>query len=716
MIHPSGTRIIGLLIALAVGCGTPSNASAQTPELGISDARVEEGSAGLSTLTFHVSLSPPSPGIVSVNYVAIDGSARFADGDYIPAVGIITFGALEDDARIDVTVLGDTRLEANETMRILLSTPQGATLADSEAIGTIENDERTTFRLHEAGFTPYLAGTLSPAWGDPDGDGWLDLPLYKGHPSAAFSEMPGFRNHLADGNYHGGAWCDYDRNGRLDLVILPYEWEGGVTSTLLLRNDGNETFTDVTASALGAVVQGFGETPTWADFDGDGWPDLFCPYYSHVAPFQSFLYRNNGDGTFQERSVAAGVDMPGIAAELRPEGAHAADWNGDGAIDLYCASHFFINDGAGNFTDVREAVGLPITFDEGSSFADVDNDGDLDLYVRAPESPRLFRTDGAFFTEVTESAGLEAMSFYWGDNWVDVDNDGDLDLILFTLGAPAQLLLNNGEGVLVRDLSFEELNLQSALTAWADVDHDGDLDFVVGAFDKVLYLNNLVETYPDDADLRLRVRVLDDLGCESVHGSTVKLHALDDSSHPIQTRVVDGGSAYLSQNEYTVQFGGLTNGRFALEVIYPSTAAGPVVVDSLTNPLLGPFSVATLAGRQVTIYRDGRVEFPSQVVSVSDGPAAAPASLLGRPFPSPAWTQVAFVCEGSVAASAELTIHDVLGRRVKSIELKTSPGGNHTVLWDLTDERGAQVPDGVYFSRLSLDGRPAGQRRVVVMR
>src|SRR6185436_734713 len=97
-------------------------------------------------------------------------------------------------------------------------------------------------------------------WGDCNGDGDPDLPLFFGGPGVAFSEMPGFRTQLANGNYHGASWCDYDRDGDLDLVILGYylgAWDSRAlpsaqppTPDLVLQNQGNGTFVNV-ASALG---------------------------------------------------------------------------------------------------------------------------------------------------------------------------------------------------------------------------------------------------------------------------------------------------------------------------------------------------------------------------------------------------------------------------------------------------------------------------------
>ena len=206
------------------------------------------------------------------------------------------------------------------------------------------------------GFLPNGSNTtsLAPAWGDYDGDGNPDLPLYRNDGNGRFTEIPGFLDLLAGGNYHGVSWCDFDRDGDLDASILSYV----VTNpdhSLLLRNDGPAGFVDV-APVLGMDVSGNGETPVWGDFDADGWPDLFTPYYGHVPPYRSFLYHNLGNGTFADVTAAAG-----IVVDNTPESAHIADYDDDGDLDLYCAAKLFQNDGTGVFADVRAQVGLPLS-------------------------------------------------------------------------------------------------------------------------------------------------------------------------------------------------------------------------------------------------------------------------------------------------------------------------------------------------------------------
>jgi len=673
-----------------------------------------EGNSGTSQMTFVVTLSTPSDGLVSVHYTTVDLTVRVANLDYEPAAGTINFVFGQSQANVSITIVGDTKLEANETFMLKLLNPQNGTIIDGTGMGYILNDDRTSFTLAHPGFTEYLAGNLAPAWGDYNGDGWLDLPLYEGYQGPVFGEIEGFRALLADGNYHGGSWCDYDRDHHLDLALLPYEPPGpGATEALLLHNMGDGSFINV-APSLGMNVQGNGETPVWGDFDADGWPDLFTPYYSHVAPFRSFLFKNNGNGTFTERAVAAGVDLPGLPIWMRPEGAQGVDWNGDGALDLYCASHLFINDGHGNFHDVREAVGLPILLDEGAQFVDYDNDGDLDFYIRDEDSPHLYRNDNGQFTEVTTECGLVPIPFLWGDNWADVDNDGDLDLIQNVAGGPARLMLNRGDGTFERDTTFESFNISSALTAWGDVDADGDQDFVVGQQEKYLFLNRL-ETKLRDGDLQLQVRVLDERGCESVHGATVRLIHLTDGTGAVETRIVDGGSGYLTQNQYAVSFGGIWEGRYALSITYPSLPGAKVVVDSLVNPLL-VFNRQSLLGRRIDVYRDGRVELTDPPSTGVELPGLGAGAQLGGPRPAPASDVVTFAIELSKPQTIALGFYDLLGRRVRRLEPERMNIGPHSLRWDLADDQGAPVPDGVYFCRLWVDGQPAGGQRLVVAR
>jgi hypothetical protein len=703
--------VILLVAQAALAAVRPSSADA-LPLLSIDDAHAKEGDSGTRTITFKVRLNPPVAATVDVQYSTEDGTATVADDDYDPASGTIEFAPGADVQTIYVTLHGDTKIEGNEYFRVRLGAPVNAAIGDGEAIATIVNDDGTVFVPVNTHANPYFSGTLPNAWGDYDGDGVPDLPLYHLQPVGVLNEIPGFRDLLDNGNYHGIAWCDFDRDGDLDLVLLGYSGvEGGTpTASRLLRNDGGDAFVDV-APLSGIDVIGSGETPVWADVDGDGWPDLFTPYYSHIFPFQSFLYHNNRDGTFTDIAAQAGVSLPELPVGLRPEGAQAADWNDDGHIDLYCASHLFLNDGTGHFTDVRADVGLPVLFDEGAALVDIDSDGDLDLFLRALDGPRLFRNDAGHFTEVTAQAGLTPLPLLWGDSWADVDGDGDLDLLLQSGDTSTILMLNQGDGTFERDTTWDELHAHADLSAWADIDQDGDVDLVLGAGAARNLYRNRLETRPGFAGSHLAVRVLDAEGHQTMYGATVRLREIGGPPGTTQTRVVDGGSGYLSQNEYDVHFGGLGRGRYALEVVCPSPAGQRVVIDSLSNPLLGSLEPATMAEDHVTVRTNGSVQLWGAQAVAGVAPGSSEAVGLGSPYPMPARVAMTIPVAAHGPGNIALTILDLGGRRVRRLDLPAAGGAR----WDLRDERRLRVPAGLYFCRLTVDGREAGTRRLVVL-
>ena len=698
----------------------PAVRAQEPPTLSIDDARIKEGPPGARELDFTVRLSDPVGYQVAVRVATEDGTATAAGGDYLPIDMSFVFepGAVSDTVAVGVT--GDDVIEGNEWFRVRLLEPQGAALADSEAFGIILNDDRTQFVRVVDAVPQYTYGTLPNAWGDYDNDGYPDLPLYQSLGNGRLAEIPGFRALLDRGNYHGPAWCDYDRDGDLDLVLLGYadKEEGGFpTPTRLLRNDGPEGFVDV-ARLSGMDVVGNGETPSWADFDGDGWPDLFTPYYSHVYPYQSFLYHNTGDGLFIERAAAAGVSLPGLPVGLRPEGAQAADWDDDGHVDLYCAHHLFIHDGTGNFTDVREAVGLPILFDEGAALVDYDNDGDLDLYLRSTVGPRLFNNRSGHFEEVTAAAGLPPVALLWGDSWADAEGDGDLDLLLIPPSDHARLFLNQGDGTFERDSLFDQLQVPGELASWGDCDNDGDMDFVVGAgYTRQVYLSLAAQLLPA-SQRPLRVHVLDERGCQTAYGATVRLTQIGGPPGSVQTRVVDGGSGYLGQNDYRIYFGGVGSGSYSLQVVYPSPAGTRIVIDSTADVLLGPIQPGVTGDHAYAVYRDGHAAIEAvPILGVGYGGRGIPAlGVLGSPVPNPARAAVTVPFGMRGAGRAAGTIVDVHGRRVRSIDLGQVPPGGSSIRWDLEDDRGSVVPDGVYFLRLTVDGRAAGARKILVVR
>ena len=247
----------------------------------------------------------------------------------------------------------------------------------------------------------------------------------------------------------GVAVLDFDRDGFEDLFVAD-----GVRS-ILYRNDGRGRFTDVTerAGLLGPDGKGVAATGVAAgDVDGDGFPDLFVT--DAFGPAR--LFRNRGDGTFEEITERSGISITG---QMRS--AAFADVDGDGDLDLFVCvtgdyypqmpdppfdandakpNRLYLNDGHGHFTDATNAWGLGKTsrWSLSSLFADYDGDGRTDLLVTNDFGLKnLYRNEGGkTFRDVTDAAGVEVRAYGMSGAWADFDGDGRLDL--YTTGTDTQ--------------------------------------------------------------------------------------------------------------------------------------------------------------------------------------------------------------------------------------------------------------------------------------
>ena len=386
---------------------------------------------------------------------------------------------------------------------------------------------------------------------DFDDDGLLDVYLVQsgpvpGAPEAATSADPAanrpgnrlFRN-LGDGTFEdvtdaagvgdtgygaGATAADVDRDGLVDLYVM------NVGPNRLYRNLGHGGFEDATERA------GVGD-PAWSagsvffDYDGDLDLDLFVANYvvwsadrerpclgpnglrnycnpAEYPPSPDTLYRNDGDGRFTDVSEAAGIHQvagPGL-------GVVAADFDGDGLVDLYVANdqavnHLWLNRGDGTFRE--DALPRGAALNElgqpeagmGIAVGDPDGDGDLDLFLThlSGETNTFYRNEGGgFFVDATDEARLGGVSQPYtgfGTSWFDYDGDGVLDLFIangkvtpgddaaFDYREPNQLLrgLPSGRYEDVSDRAGAALELLevSRGAAFGDLDNDGDVDIVL---------------------------------------------------------------------------------------------------------------------------------------------------------------------------------------------------------------------------------------------
>ena len=331
---------------------------------------------------------------------------------------------------------------------------------------------------------------------DPN-DPALTIPLQgfgrKSRPGG-FMDVAGDRGISDEGAGFGAAWADYDGDGDPDLYVVR-----SLQSNLLYRNDG-DGFSEV-AAAVGVADDGDGSAAAWADVDGDGDLDLYVTNFGQP----NRLYRNDGS-RFTEIASQAGVDDGGDGY-----GAAWADVEGDGDPDLYVANfgdnRFYRNEG-GRFVEAAAEAGL---YDDNSSlqpaWADYDGDGDPDLFLANSGPNRLFRNDGGRFADASSDAGLDELGLggpSFGAAWGDFDNDRDLDLYVTYFGEGNRLYVNT-------DGRFEESSsrfnvagrdtVDSRGAVWGDFDSDGDLDlYVSNAGEKNDLFRNEGGTFTNMAD------------------------------------------------------------------------------------------------------------------------------------------------------------------------------------------------------------------------
>ncbi|MBL0125972.1 MAG: VCBS repeat-containing protein [Flavobacteriales bacterium] len=305
-------------------------------------------------------------------------------------------------------------------------------------------------------------------WVDYDNDGDLDISMTTRYgPYRLFQNDGAF--HFTDVSTqvgfaevteetYGEAWADYDRDGDLDMYVCTYTNVGDESTYArlnhLYRNNGNGTFTDVTlAAGVGDGIK-LSFQAVWLDYDHDGWPDLFV---INDREYPNSFYRNNGDGTFSDVTAATGTAF----TEDEPMSASVADFDNDGDLDIYTTNSGLLdkhgllitNNGNGTFTDQSVASGVDVRkWTWGAVWADVDNDTWQDLYVAADHIGATIMNNvfyhaqgGAAFTEATSSFIGDTTVRSFGVARADLNNDGSYEIVVQNrTPSPPMLWMNAG--------------------------------------------------------------------------------------------------------------------------------------------------------------------------------------------------------------------------------------------------------------------------------
>ncbi|MGC0775355.1 MAG: CRTAC1 family protein [Candidatus Acidiferrum sp.] len=462
------------------------------------------------------------------------------------------------------------------------------------------HDGTFTDVTHKAGLDAVEMFGMGVAVGDYDNDGYDDLfvtaygqsRLFHNNGNGTFTDVTqkaglgGVKEFST-----GAAWVDYDKDGRLDLVVANYvQWSPETdlyctldgksksyctpesykgTSVRLWHNRGNGTFEDATKKAglddptsktLGIAM---------LDYDGDGWPDLLLS--NDTQPNK--LYRNNGNGTFTEKAVLAGVAFSEDGVARAGMGVDAADYDRSGHPSLLITNFanqmlsLYHNEGSGLFVDEapQSEIGRAslLTLGFGCFFFDYDLDGWPDIFVanghidpdiqhvqanvKYAMPPHLFRNLGkGNFEEVTKSMGaaFNTPRVARGAAYADIYNDGRLDILMATNGGPTVLFRNEATG--------------------AAANHS------------------------------LRVKLAGTKSDRDGIGATVRVTA----GGGTQSEMLRSGSSYLSASELVLTFGlGQLEKAEKVEIHWPSGQA-----DGLTNVAAGQTIIVT-EGKGITANR-----------------------------------------------------------------------------------------------------------------
>jgi hypothetical protein len=451
---------------------------------------------------------------------------------------------------------------------------------------------------------------------DFDNDGRLDLATTSSDPA----EPMAYYHNAGDGTFEdrtkaaglsgqlGGIHLhqnDYNNDGRLDLFISRGAWFALPIRQSLMRNDGNGKFTDVTEQAgLSASLNSM--CSRWGDFDNDGWLDvlIICERQSNR------LYRNRGDGTFEDVTVTAGlVQNP----QLYCKGVDWIDYDNDDYPDLYVDNlsgdaRLFHNNRNGTFTETTKAMGIDGPRIGFSCWAwDYDNDGWLDIFATSYDnttgdvvkgmigqphkrfSNRLYRNrNGKYFEDKAKEAGLDLVFAAMGSNIGDFDNDGFLDFYLGTGAPDLSSLVPNRMFKNVDGRRFSEITASSGTgnlqkghgVSCGDWDRDGDLDIFIqmGGTTPGDRYHNLLYQNPGQQNHWLSLKLVGEKTNRAAIGARIKV--VTAGEHPLTIyRHISTGSSW-GANPLEQHIGLAKADRVALlEIHWPTSGTTQVFHD-----------------------------------------------------------------------------------------------------------------------------------------
>lgn len=454
---------------------------------------------------------------------------------------------------------------------------QQSTIANSVSVQTTNTSNLIFSHLEDAVFNAETSNSWTISWVDINNDGWDDLYLtnvdltvpnkiYMNNKAGGFTAgqvMP------EDGVSMTNTWADVDNDGDEDLLVL----NNGRNPNKFYRNDNGTLVADNTKSFTQDISYYHGGA--FADYDNDNKVDLFmCNYFPTKY---NELHKNTTNGTFTKEVTEV------IPLEANSSlGPTWADYDQDGFMDLFVPNglgsknSLFHNDGNGTFSKPNIIINQEGGKSVGSCWGDIDNDGDLDLFVTNSNSTTNFlykNLGNGTFEKITNTAVNQGGSSH-GCSFADIDNDGDLDLFVTNDRIRKFLYLNDGQGNFTENRD-EMITYNFGLSfghSWSDYDHDGDLDLAVAT-----HSNQKNHVFKNNGNSNSWLEI--NLKATVSNGSAIGAKVFVETNTKTQFREVNSQSGFGGQSSYTQHFG-LKNATIidTITIKWPSG-----IIQTLTN-------------------------------------------------------------------------------------------------------------------------------------
>jgi hypothetical protein len=488
---------------------------------------------------------------------------------------------------------------------------------------------------------------------------------------------------------NGSSWVDFNNDGYPDVFIANRNNQ----NNYLYINNGSGGFLKV---ITGVMVNDGGNTNScsWADINSDGMPDALALNFMQ----QRGIYTNNGDSNFTK--VTSGEIVTDITNSIS---ASWGDYNNDGKQDLFVCNasstgvnnNLYMSHGNGTFTKITTGI---IVNDGGASmgscWGDYDNDGDLDLFVanQVEQNDFLYRNNGdGTFTKVTGDTVVNSGGSSISCAWVDVDNDGDLDLFVTNWTGEKNFLFKNmlietgtasftrvSTGDIVNDIG------NSMGCGWGDYNNDGFPDLFVCNRDSsgnFLYRNN------GNSNNWINIKCIGVQSGKSGLGARVRVKSLINGNPVWQLREITAQSGYNSQNSINAEIGlGNSAAVDSMVIKWPSG-----ITDVYTNLSVNKFYIATEGQNIVIGLKSGSQEIPEKYTLYQNYP---------NPF-NPE-TKIKFDIHSNLNSkktNVKLVIYNVLGKEIAYLVNEELNPGSYEIQWNASN-----YPSGVYYYRLVTEG------------